>query len=466
MRVEFIMFDLLITNGTLVDSHGMYQANLGITDGKISSVYQGNKEVSAEKVIDASKKLVFPGLVDTHVHFQLQDLGKIISTDTFQSGTQAAAFGGVTTFIDFADQTRGESPLKGFFERKKSADGQVAIDYSLHVSKTDLEFLDEIPELIKQGVTSFKFFTTYDLRKLDLTDTELVLFFKNVRKNRGMVIGHCENNSMVKTYREQLIQENKTDPIYHAHSRPHLAEEEAIQRAILFARRTGVHLHIAHISTKEGATLLAQAKQNNLRVTGETCPQYLLLNEKAYTTPEGYLNLMSPPLRHTKDQQGLIHQIQSGVMDMVITDHCEFSRKRKGNGKLPFHQITNGIPGIETSLPLIHDFLVNSKKISYPGLVQLLSTNPAKLFGLYPQKGSLQTGTDADLVIFDPLLKRTITPDLLHYKIDWNPYTDFKVTGWPVSTILRGNILCENGEFVGSGNDGQFLKRAHLNYEQ
>ena len=460
------MFDLLITNGTLVDSHGMYQANLGITDGKISSVYQGNKEVSAEKVIDASKKLVFPGLVDTHVHFQLQDLGKIISTDTFQSGTQAAAFGGVTTFIDFADQTRGESPLKGFFERKKSADGQVAIDYSLHVSKTDLEFLDEIPELIKQGVTSFKFFTTYDWRKLDLTDTELVLFFKNVRKNRGMVIGHCENNSMVKTYREQLIQENKTDPIYHAHSRPHLAEEEAIQRAILFARRTGVHLHIAHISTKEGATLLAQAKQNNLRVTGETCPQYLLLNEKAYTTPEGYLNLMSPPLRHTKDQQGLIHQIQSGVMDMVITDHCEFSRKRKGNGKLPFHQITNGIPGIETSLPLIHDFLVNSKKISYPGLVQLLSTNPAKLFGLYPQKGSLQTGTDADLVIFDPLLKRTITPDLLHYKIDWNPYTDFKVTGWPVSTILRGNILCENGEFVGSGNDGQFLKRAHLNYEQ
>ena len=466
MRVEFIMFDLLITNGTLVDSHGMYQANHGITDGKISSVYQGNKDVSAEKVIDATKKLVFPGLVDTHVHFQLQDLGKIISTDTFQSGTQAAAFGGVTTFIDFADQTRGESPLKGFFERKKSADGQVAIDYSLHVSKTDLEFLDEIPELIKQGVTSFKFFTTYDWRKLDLTDTELVLFFKNVRKNRGMVIGHCENNSMVKTYREQLIQENKTDPIYHAHSRPHLAEEEAIQRAILFARRTGVHLHIAHISTKEGATLLAQAKQNNLRVTGETCPQYLLLNEKAYTTPEGYLNLMSPPLRHTKDQQGLIHQIQSGVMDMVITDHCEFSRKRKGNGKLPFHQITNGIPGIETSLPLIHDFLVNSKKISYPGLVQLLSTNPAKLFGLYPQKGSLQTGTDADLVIFDPLLKRTITPDLLHYKIDWNPYTDFKVTGWPVSTILRGNILCENGEFVGSGNDGQFLKRAHLNYEQ
>ncbi len=460
------MFDLLIKNGTLVDSHGMYQANLGIVEGKISSVYQGSKDVSADTIIDASNKLVFPGIVDTHVHFQLQDLGKIISTDTFKSGTQAAAFGGVTTFIDFADQTRGESPLKGFLERKKSADGQVAIDYSLHVSKTDLDYLDEIPELIKQGVTSFKFFTTYDWRKLDLTDTELVEFFKNVRKNRGFVIGHCENNSMVKTYRERLIQDGKEDPIYHAHSRPHLAEEEAIQRAILFAQRTGVHLHIAHISTKEGGNLLAQAKQNNLRVTGETCPQYLLLNEKAYTTPEGYLNLMSPPLRHTKDQQGLIHQIQSGVIDMVITDHCEFSRERKGNGKLPFHQVTNGIPGIETSLPLIHDFLVNSKKISYPGLIQLLSTNPAKLFGLYPQKGSLQTGTDADLVIFDPTMRKTITPDILHYNIDWNPYTNFQVTGWPEITILRGNILCENGEFVGRPKEGIFLKRNHLNYEQ
>ncbi len=458
------MLDLLIKNGTLVDSHGMYYANLGITEEKISTIYQGNKSVSAEKVIDAANKLVFPGIVDTHVHFQLQDLGKIISTDTFNSGTQAAAFGGVTTIIDFADQTRGESPLKGFLDRKKSADGQVAIDYSLHVSKTDLEYLDEIPELIKRGVTSFKFFTTYDWRNLDLTDTELVQFFKIVRKNRGFVIGHCENNSMVKSYREQLIRDNKEDPIYHAHSRPHLAEEEAIQRVILFARRTGVHLHIAHISTKEGGDLLAQAKQNNLRVTGETCPHYLLLNEKAYTTPDGYLNLMSPPLRHTKDQQALINQVQSGIIDTIITDHCEFSRERKGSGKLPFHQVTNGIPGIETSLPLIHDFLVNSKKISYPGLVQLLSTNPAKLFGLYPQKGSLQTGTDADLVIFDPSVRKTITPDILHYNIDWNSYTNFKVTAWPVNTILRGKILCEDGEFVGESNEGKFLKRDHLNY--
>lgn len=458
------MFDLLITNGTLVDSHGMYQANLGITAGKISSIYQGNKKVSAERTIDASKKLVFPGIVDTHVHFQLQDLGKIISTDTFSTGTQAAAFGGVTTFIDFADQTRGESPLKGFLARKKSADGQVAIDYSLHVSKTDLEYLDEIPELIKQGVSSFKFFTTYDWRNLDLTDAQLVQFFKHVRKHRGFVIGHCENNSMVKTYRNQLIDEGKEDPIYHAHSRPHLSEEEAIQRAILFARRTGVHLHIAHISTKEGANLLAQAKQSNLRVSGETCPQYLLLNEKAYTTPEGYLNLLSPPLRHTKDQQGLIHYIESGIIDIIITDHCEFSREKKGNGTLPFHQVTNGIPGIETSLPLIHDFLVNSKKISYPGLVNLLSTNPAKLFGLYPQKGSLQTGTDADIVIFDPSVRKTITPDILHYNIDWNPYTNFQVTGWPVMTLLRGTILCDNGEFIGRKASGKFVKRDHVNY--
>ena len=460
------LFDLLIKNGTLVDSQGMYQANLGVTNGKIQAIFQGNKNSSAHKEIDASKKFIFPGIVDTHVHFQLQDLGKIISTDTFASGSRSAAFGGVTTFIDFADQTRGESPLKGFQNRRKAVDSQVAIDYSLHVSKTDIDFLDEIPELVKEGVASFKFFTTYSWRNLDLTDAELITFFQEVRKNRGIVIGHCENDSMVLTYRNQLINENKTDPIYHAHSRPHIVEEEAIKKAILFAKRTGVHLHIAHITTKQGGDLLAEAKQQQLRVTGETCPQYLLLNEKAYTTPDGYLYLSSPPLRHAKDQQALIKHTQTGIMDTLVTDHCEFSRESKGKGKLPFHKIMNGIPGIETSLPLMHDLLVNTKKIIYPQLIQLMSTKPAQIFGLYPEKGSLQLGTDADLVIFDPTLEKTITPNELHYSIDWNPYSEFKVRGWPITTILRGMILCDQGEFIGPTDAGRFLKQDHYNYKK
>ena len=271
---------------------------------------------------------------------------------------------------------------------------------------------------------------------------------------------------MVQTYRDQLIREKKTDPIYHALSRPHIVEEEAIQRAILFARRTGVHLHIAHISTKQGGDLLAQAKQQQLRVSGETCPQYLLLNEKAFSSPDGYLNLLSPPLRHAKDQQALIKYTQSMTIDQISTDHCEFSRESKGNGKLPFHQVTNGIPGIETSLPLMHDFLVNSNKITYPQLVQLMSTKPAQIFGLYPQKGSLQLGTDADLVIFDPKLRKGILPEELHYSIDWNPFTNFQVCGWPIITILRGTILCNNGEFTGPDNIGQFVKREHLRYKR
>jgi dihydropyrimidinase len=443
----------------------MYQANLGVTDGKITSIFQRNKGNQAHKEIDASKKLVFPGIVDTHVHFQLQDLGKIISTDTFVSGTQAAAFGGVTTFIDFADQTRGESPLKGFQERKKAADSQVTIDYSLHVSKTDIDFLDEIPLLVKEGVTSFKFFTTYSWRNLDLTDAELLTLFQEVRKNRGLVMGHCENDSMVQAYRKQFIEEGKTDPIYHAYSRPHIVEEEAIQRVILHARRTGVHIHVAHITTKQGGDLLAQAKQQQLRVTGETCPHYLLLNESAYSSPDGYLNLMSPPLRHTKDQQALIKYTQSGTIDSIITDHCEFSRASKGNGNLPFHKVTNGIPGIETSLPLMHELLVNSQKISYPQLIYLMSVQPAHIFGLFPQKGSLQLGTDADLVIFDPKLQKTIIPQELHYSIDWNPFTDFRVTGWPVITILRGKVLCKYGKFVGPSNGGQFIKRQPFKYK-
>ncbi|MFX0015107.1 MAG: dihydropyrimidinase [Promethearchaeota archaeon] len=449
--------DLIIKNGTLVDTNGHYKANLAIAEGKIKAIFLGNKNFHAEKVIDASKKMVFPGIVDTHVHFQLQDLGQTISTDSFASGTQAAACGGVTTIIDFADQIRGESPLKSFYERKKNTDPQVAIDYSLHISKTDIDFLDEIPTLISEGVTSFKFFTTYSWRNLDLNDVELLKFFSEVRKNRGMVIGHCENDSIVVNYRNTLIQEGKTDPIFHALSRPHIAEEEAIQRAILYAKKTGVKLHLAHISTKEGCDLLSHAKKQGLNITGETCPHYLLLNEKAYKGSEGYLNLMSPPLRHAKDQQALFHQVHSTV-DQIVTDHCVFSRESKGNGELPFHQVLNGIPGIETSLPLMHNFLINKHKLTYPQLVSLMSTRPAQIFGLYPQKGSLMVGTDADIVVFDPQIEKTIEPELLHHSIDWNPFTGMRVVGWPVLSVLRGHILQENGSFIGPQNEGKFLK--------
>ena len=452
--------DLIIKNGTLVDSKGCYQANIAVAEGKIKAVFQGNKDFQAERVIDASKKMIFPGMVDTHVHFQLQDMGKIISTDTFASGTQAAACGGITTIIDFADQTRGTSPLKSFYERKRDADPQVAIDYGLHVSKTDVEFLDEIPTLISEGVTSFKFFTTYSWRNLDLNDAELLTLFREVKKHRGLVMGHCENDSLIIGYRNDLIQEGKTDPIYHAHSRPHLAEEEAIQRVLFFSRKTGVKLHLAHISTKQGSDLLSQAKIDGLKVTGETCPHYLLLNEREYKGPNGYLNLMSPPLRYAKDQQALMNRVQDRTIDQITTDHCEFSRASKGNGKLPFHQILNGIPGIETSLPLMHDFLINKYRLPYSHLISLMSTKPAQIFDLYPRKGSLMVGANADLVLFDPDIKKTITPEILHHSIDWNPFSGFDVTGWPVMTILRGHVLCENGEFSGPKNEGKFLKRS------
>ena len=437
----------------------MYQANLAVKEGKIEAIFKGENLHTADKVIDAKEKYIFPGIVDPHTHFQLQDLGKIISTDTFASGSKAAAFGGVTTFIDFSDQTRSESPLKSFYERKKNADSQVVIDFGLHVSKTDIEYLDEIPHLIKEGVMSFKFFTSYSWRNLMLNDAELVEFFKIVRKHRGMVLGHCENDAMILFYRNKLIEEGNLAPIYHAQSRPHLVEEEAIQRVLLFAQKTGVKLHIAHITTKLGSELLYQSKQQGMKVTGETCPHYLLLNESAYEGSDGYLNLMSPPLRYAKDQQGLMKRVLDHTIDQIVTDHCEFSRTNKGNGKLPFHKITNGIPGIETSLPLMFDLLVNKQKLPLSSLVNLMSTNPAKIFGLYPQKGSLMTGTDADLVIFDPKLERTITPESLHYAIDWNPYSGITVKGWPIATILRGIVLCENGQFIGPENTGKFLKR-------
>ncbi|MFX1512670.1 MAG: dihydropyrimidinase [Promethearchaeota archaeon] len=454
--------DLLIKNGTIVSESTIFKADIGIQNGKIIGFFKKTKRKTPEQQIDAKGKLIFPGIVDGHVHFQLQDLGRQISSDTFEEGTKAGAFGGVTTIIDFADQTRGESPFKAYKERRAVADPQVVIDYGLHVSVTDTDHLDEIATLISEGVTSFKIFTTYSWRNLYLNDAQIYDVLLVLRKYGATAVVHCENDDFVIALREKLIKEGKIEPIYHAKSRPNFVEAEAIQRILFLAKLTGVKTHIFHVSTKEGIELLVRAKKKNTNITGETCPHYLLLNEEAYAGEKGYLNLMSPPLRSDNDRQAILHQVLDGNVDLIVTDHCEFSKESKGLGKQPFHQVLNGIPGVETSLALMHEYLINRHNLSYPRLINLLSTNPAKIFGLYPQKGSLVIGADADLVIFDTKKEITIASDNLHYEIDWNPYEGEKVKGWPVKTIVRGKVIVDDGEFYGKKGAGKYLRRSPI----
>lgn len=453
------MMDLVIKNGKVVTKNGLIETNIKINGEKIVSLKKTEDINGAENIIDATGKIILPGIIDSHVHMQLQDLGKIITTDTFETGTRAGAFGGVTTTINFADQTKGESATIAFDERKKIADESVCTDYGLHVSLTDSNYFHEIPELIKKGVTSFKIFTTYSWRNLYLNDAEIYQAFKIINDNNVLAVLHCENDALVQYLRENLVKEGKTDPKYHYDSRPNFVEAEAIQRLIILAKETNARIHIFHISTKEGVQSLADARTNYDKITGETCPHYIVLDKSAYKGPRGYLNLASPPLRNMDDVKILKEHIISKNIDTIVTDHCEFSRESKGNGKLPFHKVANGIPGIETNLPLMNDLLINNMKLSYQRLAELLSTNSAKIFGLYPQKGTITVGSDADLVIFDPKIEKKITPEILHSNIDWNPYDGKIVKGWVDKTILRGKIIVDNEEFLGKKGEGKYLKR-------
>jgi dihydropyrimidinase len=453
-------FDLVIKNGIVVTENGIREVNIGIKNEIISALFISDDYTSV-KTIDAGKKIVLPGVVDSHTHFRLQDMGKIITTDTFETGSRAAAFGGVTTIIDFADQTRGESPIPAFEERKKIFDKEACIDYGLHISVTDPNFKVDFQSLIREkGVVSFKIFTTYSWRKLYLTDAQIFDFLGFLADEGAIAVFHCENDSMVVSGRQKYIDENRKDPIYHAMSRPNIVESEAIQRMINFIDETSVRGHIFHISTKEGGLIVENAIQSMDNLTSETCPHYLLLNDEAYKIRDGYTNLMSPPLRKVEDQYILQELVLNGAIDCIITDHCEFSRESKGNGKLAFHEVPNGIPGIETSLPLMHELFVNQLQMEYPQFSHIISTNPAKIFGLYPKKGCIAVGSDADLVVFNPTKEVTISPEKLHYNIDWNPYTGMKVTGWPEKTILRGKVIVDGDNFLGSTGQGRFIHRS------
>ncbi len=457
------MKSTVIQNGLIVTATTEYQADLLIEDGKIAAIakkYDG----SADQVIDATGKWVFPGAIDPHVHLAMPFMGTF-SSDDYSTGTLAALHGGTTTVIDFILQTQGKGLYDALRDWRSRSDGNTYGDYSFHMAVTDFNdsTAEEVKKLIhEEGITSFKTFMAYK-GALMLDDGQISALMKVVREEGGMVTVHATNGDVI----DNLIAKNRAAgnraPIYHYLSQPEVTEAEASSRFCDLANYTGVRGYIVHMTCEGAVNAIRKSYRRNQKVFGETCIQYLLLDASLYERDfEGAKWVMSPPLREKKDQESLWAAINQGVIEVVATDHCPFKWEQKLMGKDDFSKIPNGHPAIEHRLELLHSEGVAKGRISRQKFVEVLSTNPAKLFGMHPRKGDIAIGADADLVVFDPHRKHRISAETHHMNVDYSAYEGWELTGKCEKVLLRGTLAIDDGEVLIDKGFGQFVKRSAM----
>lgn len=431
-------FDLVIQNGTVITAEKTIQTDLGVKDGRIAA-WGGN--LRGRQHVSAQGMWVIPGGVDPHVHLDMPT-PTTVTSDNWSTGTQAAAYGGTTTVIDFVEPENEQTLLEALALRRAQADGRTHIDYSLRMTLTNAgpATLAQIPAVMAAGIPSFKLYTTYT--GFALPDESLIAAFEAVGAAGGLVMVHCENDAIVQHSLAILRAAGRLAPQFQPQSRPALAEVEAIQRVILLARFAAVPLYIAHISTHKGAQAVERARQHGQVVYGETCPQYLLLDETCNQDSdprESVKFICAPPLRTAKDQQALWSRLQSGGLQTVGTDHCAFDVEgQKDCGLEDFTRCPGGLPGIESRLALLHTFGVRAGWLTAQQWVSVCSAAPARIFGLYPRKGSLEVGADADIVLFDPERRVKLGKSILHENVDHTPYEGLELQGWVHATYLRG----------------------------
>lgn len=455
-------FDTLIKNGIIATATETYPADLAITGGKIAALAQNLPAESATQLIDAAGHYVFPGGIDVHTHLDMP-FGGTTSADDFETGTIAAAFGGTTTLIDFAIQYKGQTLRTALDTWWKKADGKAAIDYGFHCIMTDLPDarLEEMPALAGEGVTSFKLFMAYP----GVFMVEDALIFKAMLKaseTGSLVCMHAENGGAIDVIVQRALAEGKTAPKYHALTRPTTAEAEATGRAIALAEMAGAPVYIVHLSCNEALDRVREARDRGLPAYAETCPQYLYLSLDNFDVPgfEGAKYVFTPPLREKWHQEKLWAGLAADHLQVVSTDHCPFCfKEQKELGKDDFTKIPNGGPGIEHRLSLVYTGGVHGGRFSVNRFVEMVSTAPAKLFGLYPRKGTIAVGSDADLVIFDPRQEHMISAATHHMRVDYSMFEGIKVTGMPRQVLSRGRLVIDQGKFAGRAGQGEFIKR-------
>jgi dihydropyrimidinase len=455
----------LVSGGTLVTAVDTYVADLAIQDGKIAAVFHPDHAPPGpyDTTIDARGMYVMPGGIDAHTHLDMP-FGGTTSSDDFETGTLAAAYGGTTSLVDFAIQKKGEALRTGLDTWHAKAEGKAAIDYGFHMILTDVNdsTAAEMGRLVAEGVTSFKLFMAYP-GVLFVDDGQIFRAMQRAGEIGALVCMHAENGIPIDILVQQALAKGHIAPKYHALTRPQVAEAEGTHRAICLAEMAGAPVYIVHLSAERALKQVVEARDRGLPAYAETCPQYLFCSEEDLDRPgfEGAKFVCTPPLRPKHMQEDLWRGLRTDDLQVVSTDHCPFCMTgQKELGKKSFAAIPNGMPGIETRLYLLWDGGVRTGRISMNRFVEITSTAPAKIFGLYPHKGTLAVGADADLLVWDPNKKHVLSQKTLHMRVDYSPYEGQEVTGAPAYVLSHGQVIVDHFKYVGKKGDGRFVKRA------
>lgn len=447
----------LIAGGLVVTATDAVHADVLVVGEEIAAVGLG-LSARADRTVDATGRYVIPGGVDVHTHLQLETSGTV-ACDDFATGTGAAAWGGTTTIIDYAGHDRGESLLAGLARWQAKAAGRAHVDYGFHmmISEVDDRVLAELAELVAAGVTSVKLFMAYPGVYM-IDDSAIFRVLRRAGQLGALVAVHAENGGPIEVLRTEYVASGRTDAVYHARSRPAILEGEATGRAIVLAELAGAPVYIAHLSAEQALNAVHAARDRGHPVYAETCPQYLYLDESALSGPEPARYVCSPPLRPAGMQEALWQGLRRGDLDVVATDHCPFTTRQKALGRSDFTRVPNGLHGVEERLTLLHEG-VHRGQISLTRWVELAATAPARLFGLYPRKGAIVPGADADLVVFDPAAVGTLSAATHHSAVDYSVYEGLTVHGRPEMVMQRGDVLVDADGFHGRPGAGHFLPR-------